>query len=209
MIATLPLIERPANSDTNRTLVLLLSGDGGFVNADEKVASGLVARGAAVLGVNMRSYLDKRRTPDEVASDLACAARTYLSRWSRTRIMLIGYSRGADLAPFVASRWPSDLRERLNMVALVSLSQTANFHFHLIDLVRDVKRDDDVIVAPELLKLRGLRVICIYGSDERDSGCRDADPTLVTKYERTGGHRLSGGFDAVAEILEQGLRPPK
>lgn len=208
-VAALPLIERPATSDTNPTLVVLLTGDGGWAGADEKVAVGLRDRGAAVLGLNMRSYLGQRRTPDQVAADVECAARTYLLRWQRTRLMLLGYSRGADIAPFVASRWPADLRERLNMVALVSLSKTANFQFHFIDLLKDVRRDDDIPVAGELLKLRGLRVICIYGSDEQDSGCADADTTIVTKFERGGGHRLTGGFSAVAEILEAGLRPAK
>jgi type IV secretory pathway VirJ component len=208
VVASMPLIERPATSDTNNTLVVLLTGDGGWAGADEKVATGLRARGAAVIGVNMRSYLGRRRTPDETASDIACVTHTFLERWHRARIMLLGYSRGADIAPFVASRWPTELRDRLNMVALVSLSQRANFQFHLIDLVKDVKRDDDVPVAPELDKLRGLRVICIYGSGESDSGCSDADPAVVTKYERGGGHRLTGGFDVMAEILEQGLRPP-
>lgn len=209
IVAHLPLIERPATSDTNDTLVLLLTGDGGFAPADDKVARGLLARGAAVLGVNMRTYLGHRRTPDETANDIGCAARAYLDRWHRTRLMVLGYSRGADLAPFIVSRWPADLRDRINMVALVSLSPNANFQFHLIDLIRDVHRPDDLPVAPEIEKLRGLRVICIYGTEEEDSGCRDADSTVVTRYARPGGHRLTGGFDAVADILSAGLEKAK
>jgi type IV secretory pathway VirJ component len=205
VVAHLPLIERPATSDTNNTLVLLLTGDGGFAPADEKVAEGLRARGAAVLGVNMRTYLGHRRTPDETANDIGCAARAYLDRWHRTRLMVLGYSRGADLAPFIVSRWPADLRDRINMVALVSLSPNSNFQFHLIDLIRDVHRPDDLPVAPEIEKLRGMRVVCIYGTEEEDSGCREADSTVVTRYARPGGHRLTGGFDAVAEILSAGL----
>ena len=208
-VAALPLVERPATSDTNNTLVLLLTGDGGWAAADEKVTTKLRARGAAVLGVKMNSYLGKQRTPEAVAVDMACVTRTYLTRWHRARVLVIGYSRGADIAPFVVSRWPNDLRDRLNMVALISLGSRANFHFHLIDIVKDVRRDDDVAVAPELAKLRGLRLVCIYGTDESDSGCRGADTTLVTPYERTGGHRLTSGFEAIAGILEQGLRPPQ
>jgi type IV secretory pathway VirJ component len=208
-LMALPLIKRPARVDSNPTLVVLLTGDGGWAPADEKVAASLLDRGAAVLGLNMRAYLSRPRTPDETAADVACAARTYLERWHRTRIMLLGYSRGADIAPFVAARWPDNLRGRINMVALVSMSTRANFHFHLVDLVRDVNRPDDLPVAPELAKLAGLRVVCIYGSDEKDSGCEAADSTLVTKYQRKGGHRLTGGFAAVADILEQGLKAPR
>ena len=208
LVASLPRIERPAASDTNNTLVILLTGDGGFAPADDKVAKGLRERGAAVLGINMRTYLGHKRTPDEVAHDIGCAARAYLDRWHRTRLMVLGYSRGADLAPFIVSRWPADLRDRINMVGLVSLSANANFQFHLIDLIRDVKRPDDVPIAPELEKLRGMHVVCIYGTEEDDSGCLQADTSVVTRYARPGGHRLTGGFDAVADILGAGLHPP-
>ncbi|MFN8583437.1 MAG: AcvB/VirJ family lysyl-phosphatidylglycerol hydrolase [Gemmatimonadaceae bacterium] len=208
-VAALPVIERPATSDTNATLVVLLTGDGGWAGADEKVAIGLRARGAAVVGLNMRSYLGDKKTPDQVASDVGCIAQVFGDRWKRPRLMLLGYSRGADIVPFVAARWPAALRERLNMVAMVSLSQSANFKFHLIDLVRDVKRDDDVLVAPEIAKLKGLRVVCVYGEDESDSGCRGADPQVLTAYARPGGHRLTEGFEGVADILSAGLRPAR
>lgn len=206
-LANLPLVARPPRADSGSTLVVLLTGDGGWAAADEKVAAALLDRGAAVLGVNMRAYLARPKTPDQAAADIGCVARAYLDKWRRTRLMLLGYSRGADIAPFVVARWPDDLKQKLNLVALVSMSTHANFHFRLVDLVRDVKRPDDLPVVPELARLVGIRVVCIYGSEEKDSGCRAADPALVTKYERKGGHRLTGGFAEVASILEQGLKP--
>jgi type IV secretory pathway VirJ component len=205
----LPLIERPALQDTAQTLVVLLTGDGGWASADEKVATGLRARGAAVIGLNMRSYLGERKTPEQAADDVGCIAEYFSGVWHRSRLMLLGYSRGADIAPFVAARWPEVLRGRLNMVALVSPSRRANFKFHLIDLFRDVERDDDLSLGPELQRLRGLRVICIYGAEDRTSGCPGSDPQLVQSYVRPGGHRLTGGFDAVADLLAAGLSPPR
>jgi type IV secretory pathway VirJ component len=206
-IPSLPLVERPPLSDTNPTLVVLLTGDGGWAASDEGVARALVQRGAAVIGLNMRSYLGTQRSPDVAGADVECVTRRYLTLWSRERLMLLGYSRGADILPFVASRLSPDLRDRINMVALVSLSSRADFHFHWMDLVRDVRRPDDLPVAPELAKLRGLNVVCVYGNAERDSGCRDADSTVVTRYAREGGHRLGGGFRKLEDILSQGLRP--
>jgi type IV secretory pathway VirJ component len=206
-VGALPLIERPPTSDTNATLVILLTGDGGWAHADEEVARGLLGRGAAVVGLNMRSYLGRRRSPDEVAGAVACVARVYGDTWRRERLMLLGYSRGADLAPFIAARWHADLRAKLNMVALISPGPAANFQFHLIDLIRDVDRPDDQPIAPEIERLRGLRVVCIFGTDERRSGCLGVDSTIVSRYARDGGHRLTGGFEAVVTILERGLRP--
>lgn len=204
----LPLVERPAASGTAGPLVVLLTGDGGWANADQKVADALVARGAPVIGFNMRAYLERRRDPNEVAGDVACVAYHYLAAWKRTRLVMLGYSRGADIAPFVVARWSDTLRKKIDMVALVSMSPTANFQFHFIDLVRDVKRDDDVPVAPEIAQLRGLPVICVYGDEDRDTGCTRVDTTIARPYARRGGHRLTDGFEAIADLLAPALAPP-
>ena len=202
-----PLVERTAPAGPG-PLVLLLTGDGGWASADEKVAEGLAGRGSPVVGVNMRAYLGTRRAPEDVARDLACVAREYLERWDRDRLVLLGYSRGADVAPLAAGRWPDDLRRRVVLVALVSLSRRANLQFHLIDLVRDVARPDDLPLGPEIARLRGLPVLCIYGTDDRGSGCPLADSTIVRRAVRPGGHRLTGGFDAIVELLAPALAPP-
>ncbi len=206
--ARLPALARRASPDSNPTLVVLLTGDGGWAHADERVAQGLLVHGADVVGLNMRAYLRRKRNPDEAAQDVGCLSRSYLARWNRDRLLLLGYSRGADVAPFIAARLPADLRERVNMVALVSPGRQANFQFHLIDLVRDVSRPDDVPVAPELERLRGLRILCVYGREDRDSLCRDVDTTFVSRVERDGGHRITGGYGVVAGVLEAGLHPP-
>ena len=200
---SIPVIER--NATGSAPLTLMLTGDGGWANADQKVAEGLVARGSAVVGVNMRSYLGKRRSPDEAARDMACLASAYLAAWHRDHLLVLGYSRGADIAPFVVARWPAELRQRVTMVALVSMSTRANFQFHFIDLVRDVVRTDDLEVAPELQRLRGLNVICVSGEDDHDSGCSVADTTIVKRYSRAGGHRITGGFSAIADLLVPSL----
>jgi type IV secretory pathway VirJ component len=198
----LPLIERQAPGPrTSRSLVVLLSGDGGFTKPDKKVADALVAKGAFVVALDSRAYLETARTPDEVAADIARVMRHYLAEWKLERVVLLGYSRGADLAPFVVARLPDDLRGRIDLVAMLGLSIYANFHFHWIDLVRDIRRPDDLPTGPELTRLRGLNAFCVYGAEETDSGCRAADPAIVTRYSRPGGHRLTGGFDAVADLI--------
>lgn len=204
----LPLTERPASGGEATTLVVLLTGDGGWAAADEELAAGLRAKGASVVGLNMRAYLGARKTPQAAANDVSCIVESYSARWRLSRLMLIGYSRGADIAPFVVNRWPAELRDRLTMVALLSLSKHANFQFHLIDLIRDSAREDDIPVGPELERLRGLRIVCIHGSDDTASGCQEGDPTLMRVIVRPGGHRLNDGMDLVMEALLPGLVRP-
>lgn len=206
-VAALPLTERPMSGVRGETLVILLTGDGGFANADDELSKSLVSRGGAVIALDMRSYLRQRKTPGELASDVGCIATAYLTRWTRSSVMLLGYSRGADMVPFAARRLPKSIRERVSMVALLSPSPYANFQFHLIDLIRDVTRDDDIPVTPELAALTDLPIVCVYGRDDVNSLCPRLDSARVRIVQRPGGHRITGEFSTIVEMLAEGLRP--
>ena len=81
---------------------MFLSGDGGWADIDKKIGEVLAQRGIDVIGFDNRAYLrGKTRTPDGTGADVARAAAAYLARWNDQRLVLIGYSRGADLLPFV------------------------------------------------------------------------------------------------------------
>ncbi|HEX5581798.1 MAG TPA: alpha/beta fold hydrolase, partial [Gemmatimonadaceae bacterium] len=124
-------------------LVVFLTGDGGWAPLDRHVAAVLAAHGVAVVGLDSRAYLSTPRTPEEEAADVARIARRYMAHWHRTRLAIVGYSRGAEAAPFVAARLPDDLAGRLALVAMLAPSTMANFSFHWIDLVRDHHGPDD------------------------------------------------------------------
>jgi type IV secretory pathway VirJ component len=46
----------------------------------------------------------------------------------------------------------------------------------------------------------------VYGTDEAESGCREADGTLVTRVARPGGHHFDRNDDALAAVILDGLR---
>jgi type IV secretory pathway VirJ component len=194
------LREFPATTPGS-ALAMLLTGDGGFVAFDRALGEGLAARGVAVIGVDSRTYFSKARTPEETARDIGALAAIYMARWERSDLMLVGYSRGASVAPFIATRLIPSLRERLTAIAMIGLLPNANFHYHTIDLIENKHRDDDYATVPEIERLRGLRMLCIYGSDEKESGCRGLDPTLAQVIAREGGHRVHSGYDEIIEAV--------
>ncbi len=198
-VSRLPIVEVPAR-DSGATLVVFLSGDGGWADIDRRVASRLATRGDAVVGLNLRDYLKIKRTPEEISDAVAAIARVYGARWHRRELAVVGFSRGANVAPFAVSRLPSELGHRLHGVALIGLNRAATFKWHLQDVFRDVSRDDDVPTLPELAKLHDVPVVCVYGSDERESACRSTAPA-VRRIERQGGHHLDGNYEAVADII--------
>jgi type IV secretory pathway VirJ component len=201
-VADLPLVELPASGTPGDTIAVILSGDGGWANIDRDLGEQLAARGIGVVGLNSLRYFWTRRTPDGAAADLTRILRHYLAAWRARRVLLLGYSRGADVLPFMAARLPPELRARVALIALLGPSTGVDFQFHLSDWVTDAARASTLPVRPEVEKLRGLPILCIYGRDESDSLCPTLDASLATLLPQDGGHHFGGAYDAiVARIL--------
>jgi len=191
-----------ARTAADSTLVVLMTGDGDWADIDKGIAEGLSAAGAAVVGLKSRTYLQaKPRSPDVLARDVERVLRHYLPLWGRDRVVLLGYSRGADFVPFVANRLPADLRARVALLGMFGMEQWASFEFHWSDIVRDTHRPSDLAVAPELARLRGTPMLCVYGSDEKDSACRLADASLIERVERGGAHHFDKDYAALAALV--------
>jgi type IV secretory pathway VirJ component len=207
----LPLVELPARRPGGHTLALVLSGDGNWAPMISGLARRLADHGMSVVGLRSATYLCRSRPPDEVAADLERVLRTYLARWGRQSIVLVGYSRGADMAPFLASRLPPDLRARVRLVALLSPAEKAALEFHWIDLLRDVSRPGDLPLLPEVRRMAGTPVLCVYGKSEEGALCPVAPRGLMRVVERPGGHATTDHallasliFSALGEPSQRG-----
>lgn len=199
------VIEAPSQA-AGQTLVVFLSGDGGWASIDKQMAAEFNAKGVSVVGIDLRDYLRKTtRTPDDIGRDVTRVFRAYSNAWGKPKVVLVGFSRGAGLVPFVLTRLPRDLRARLFLTALVGLPREVNLTFHWMDVIRDVKRPTDIPVLPELQRSAGLRMVCIYGKEELDSGCRAA-PDGVTRIELPGGHHLERAYRTLSDSVVKYLQ---
>jgi len=198
-VTDLPLTEVPTTGK-GTYLAVFLSGDGGWVTVDKEVSKVLAERGIPVVGVNSRAYLWNGKTPEQTGADLARIIAAYRARWQRDSVVIIGYSRGAGIAPFAVNRLPADVRGRVTTVVLIGAEHGAGFHFHLRDLVRTGLAADDVLVLPELRSLGATRVVCFYGADEDDTLCPElAPPAIVVKMK--GGHHLDGEYVTIGQRI--------
>src|SRR5207237_9005597 len=90
----------------------------------------LAGRGISVVGFNSLKYFWHRRSPEEAARDLSEVIERYAQRWGRGRVLLIGYSYGADVLPFVASRLPPEIAERVALTVFLNPGHNADLAFH-------------------------------------------------------------------------------
>src|SRR3984893_9934422 len=89
----LPLVEMPATRGASDTLVVFVSGDGGWAPIDREVSKVLAGNGMPVVGLNALQYFWTRRTPETASRDLQWIMENYLSTWKKGRVVLVGYSR--------------------------------------------------------------------------------------------------------------------
>jgi type IV secretory pathway VirJ component len=196
-VADLPLVELRATGTPVGSLAVMLSGDGGWASIDRDIGGALAARGVDVVGLNSLRYFWTRRTPDSATADLDRVLRHYLAAWGAERVLLLGYSRGADILPFLAARLAPDLRARVAVIALLGPARSVDFEFHLSDWVAAADRATELPIRPEVEKLRGMHLLCVYGADETDSLCPEIGPPLATVLEQPGGHHFGGDYDAI------------
>src|SRR5207344_165488 len=90
--------------------------------------------------------------------------------WHKSRALVVGYSFGADVAPYAVSRLPPDLASRIRGIGLLGLSDAASFEFHMTSWV-GVKTGPQWPTAPEIRRLT-VPITCVMGETETDSGCR-------------------------------------
>ncbi len=199
-VADLPLIELPTAAADRDELAVIYSGDGGWAGLDRDVGTALVQDGVPVVGVSSLQYFWTRRTPDGAAKDLERILRHYLAAWHRQRAVLIGYSAGADVLPFLVARLPADLRRQVAVVALLGPSETANFEFHVAEWLGH--EDDTALpVAPEVGKLAGTRILCFYGEEETDSLCPKLPAGAVKLRPEPGAHHFGGHYEVLAQSI--------
>jgi type IV secretory pathway VirJ component len=206
-VTGLPLIELPATAASNNAFAVMLTGDGGWRRIDAKVTDPIRARGIPVVGFSTPAFFHDRRSAEESACALERVLRTYMLRFNRSSILLIGYSRGADILPFMCSRLPADLREHVGLVAFLGLEPTIDFRYHPSWMPFYHPREIQFPLAPELEKMRGMRMLCVYGEAETDSLCRSLESGLMQKVREPGGHHFDGRYaeigNAIVDALER------
>lgn len=201
--AKLPLIDVPATKGSSDTLVVIVSGDGGWAKIDKALAASFANDGMPVVGLNALQYFWTKRTPEAASRDLARIITTHLAKWQKSRAILVGYSRGADVLPAMTSRLAPDVASRVRLLALLAPSPKVEFEFHVVDWMHDSSKG--VAVAPELAKVT-TKTLCIWGDDDKDSLCRGLVQANVQVVTMKGSHHFDGDYAKLARIILEALK---
>ena len=207
-LSDLPVIEVPAQPAASQpdTFAIIMSGDGGWAGLDQDVAAALNAKGIPVVGLDSLRYFWTARTPEGLAADTDRLIRYYLAHFGKKRVLLVGYSQGADVLPFAVNRLPTATRARVALTAIMGMSEHALFEFHVSSWISD--SNSGPATLPEIDRITGMPVLCIYGADESDSLCPKLDAAKFIIVKLKGGHHFDGDYGNLArQILEAAGKP--
>ncbi|HVP37288.1 MAG TPA: AcvB/VirJ family lysyl-phosphatidylglycerol hydrolase [Terriglobales bacterium] len=205
-VKNLPLVEFPASATSQDFLAIHISGDGGYGVTDKGISNGLASKGIPVVGLNSLKYFWKRRTPDEASKDLGRILNYYLSAWKKNKLILIGYSMGADVLGFMVNRLPENLRSKIQMIVLLGPSHDVDFKFHLTNWLGGSQGKNALPVKPEVEKLKGIKILCFYGEGDNDTICPELDTSLAIIIPEKGGHRVRSNYDPIVQKIFEELK---
>ena len=203
-VRDLPLVEIPAAQNAAELpLAIVLSGDGGWAGLDKGIAAEFAARGLPVVGLSTLKYYWNARTPEESARDIERVMQHYLVAWKRTRVLLVGYSFGANVLPFIFNRLDADARAQVAGIGMLGLDFNTSFEIRVSGWVPG-SSSGDLPVRPEIDKLQGVPAVCLYGEGESHDPCAQLAGPAMSAREIGKGHHFSGDYAALAEAVLAG-----
>jgi len=206
-VGSLPLVEVPArDGGKGDLLVVLLSADGGWARLDQELAERLAAEGYPVVGWNSLRYYRTPRTPAVAADDLTAVMRAYERKWHRPRVLLVGYSFGADVLPIITKLLPEGDRRHLAGVVLLGFWKTAEFQFKPAEWVGAETDVTHYPTLPAVRRLTDLPVLCIGGDHDRRSVCSGIGTPNVRARTIPAGHSLGAHVGEVYKLMMPMIR---
>jgi type IV secretory pathway VirJ component len=167
-VKSLPLIITNSKfQDKLAPFALLISGDGGWYGFEQSIADNLALTGIPTVGLDSKKYFWKRRTPEETAIDIAKALNFYSKEWGREKYVLVGYSLGAEIVPFIVNRLPDDMKSRVKSAVLMSPATTTDFEIHISNMLGMGNKNNTYNTINEIVNLHNIPTLIIFGDGEK------------------------------------------
>lgn len=200
--APLPLTEYPVVNRENDYFILVLSGDGGWHNGMQTFARYFQQKNIPVVGWNAKSYFADKVEKTMFQADLESVIHGYCQKWGKTKVILIGYSFGADVLPYAINHLSKDFQPNIRQLVLLQPGEYAIYEVTWASLLNMNSSGDPVI--PEIKTLPPIPVLLVC-TDEVGSVCTKLPPEKYPQIIVRGDHKFDGEFMTVAEKVHQQL----
>lgn len=206
MPTDLPLILVPAPNESDLPMVFFISGDGGWISFDQYLAESIAEKGMPVVGLDARKYFWKEKTPEQATTEISAAIARQMKIWKKKNFVLIGFSFGASIVPFVANRLPPALKKSLRGVIALSPNERTDFEVRIADMLNIGRRRGEYNVLAEMQKIKALGLVCFFGHDEDIQVEIKIEQTGIAIVRLPGGHHYEDNYPALTEKIYNVVR---
>ena len=115
-------------------------------------------------------------------------------------MLLVGYSYGADVLPFIYADLPSETQKRVVRLDLLEFATSVDFEFHLSSWI-DMNGTEARPTVPFVDALKGVEIRCIRGLEEEESACPQITSPSVRQIALPGDHHFNNDAKTVVDAL--------
>jgi type IV secretory pathway VirJ component len=196
----LPVQLKPVTTDASSPLIFYITGDGGMKKFSANVIDEFQRKQYPVIALNALKYFWNKKTPAQAATDVSNLIRYYQHQWNNhAGVILIGYSLGADVMPFIYTSMPAALQNEVHQVVLLSPSRFTDLEVHLSDMLGKGSNKGKSVPA-EINKIN-KPLLLVFGAEEKDFNFAELTVGNYKKIVLPGGHAYDEDAGGVAGRL--------
>ncbi|MBC7557371.1 MAG: hypothetical protein H7195_10460 [Chryseobacterium sp.] len=195
---------RELNANNNSPFIFYVSGDAGFNTFSKSLSDELFKRNYDITALNSKAYFWKLKTPAETTKKISQYLTQKLKGRKNQKIVLLGYSFGADISPFIVNRLPKDLREKIVSVVLLDPSKTADFEVSLQGMIFDKARGD-YEVLPEVNKMDVPKTLIIRSDIGLKFPVNKVTVRNFSEKHLPGNHRFNYNYSELSSLINQNI----
>jgi type IV secretory pathway VirJ component len=203
----LPVVIRN-NGENTTPLIFHITGDGGMVRFDTKLCRTYRNNGYSFIALSSLKYFLTVKSPTKVARDMIPLIERYFKDWNKEEIILVGFSFGAEITPFLFEQLPEELKEKVKLVVLLTPAKTSDFRIHLRDMIGFDKKNEVYNVADETAKIKSTKILAVYGKKEKHISLKDNKQANLKILFIRGGHDFKDNnfvFDLIMNELDTSM----
>ena len=205
--AAFPVTEWNSNSD--KPVIFYISGDAGFNTFSKTFAEELHRYGYDVFALNTKKYFWHKKTPLQASKDTQIYLKQITKNRTNKKIIIIGYSYGADVAPFIYNRFDRDFQKNIQDLIIVGPSKVNDFEIHVQEYITG-KMEHGYSVVNEINQIKNVPFTLVVSDFENKYFPRNE--IILKDYQflhLKGDHHFGGNSKMLADSIVKFFKKSK
>jgi type IV secretory pathway VirJ component len=199
-VTELPVTAMAPAGSGQYPLVLFITGDAGLKKFNVSMIDAFTKKGYAVVALNTLKYFWKKKTPQQAGADVAALLKHYAGQWGHKNFLLVGYSMGADVLPFIYNNLPADVQAQSQQLVFMSPSRFTDLEVHVSEMLGKTS-NNGLSVPGAMNHITGKPLLLLFGEGEKDFDLQELHIQNYKHMVLPGGHHYDNNAGNVVQTI--------